>query len=420
MKTIKNIYENRKGLIQYFFVVFLLMAICFFIPSGNATIITINTSEDGLMAHMVSNSTFSILRNGAGNQIDRTATSTFSQFNAYSYQDKYTSLKRAGFVFDTSVLGNNVNINSAYLTIHGFSKINQFDANVSLGVTSFNPASKLNLVASDYSTFSDTRLSSDIPYTSFASSGGSNIFNLNSNGINNINKNGYSCFMLRLNYDINNSFTGNWYNAGSDYFRLYTINDSAANYPTLTISYTEITPTPTETITTIPTTTITTIPTTTITPLPDFYVYSGEITESSIKWFFSDTVTEIYIDNTKIESFDNKSGFYQLNNLNEHSLHSIIVKNESNIAENSVFTLSKINPTNNKDNFYAYIMAYILVLAGLFCCIFGTKIPFVGFGGVLFGLAGITTQLHGSFVNAILYLCIICAGFFIGFKGGND
>ncbi|MDD2208266.1 MAG: hypothetical protein PHU45_02805 [Bacilli bacterium] len=416
----KNIFTENKGVIQYFFLVFVLMAICFFITPTNGATITINASEDGIMSHTISNTTFSILRNGAGNQIDRTATSAFSQLQAHSYQDKYTSLKRAGFIFDTSMLGNNINIESASLKIHGFSKINQFDSNLSLGITSFNPSNKLNLVSTDYSTFSDTRLSSDISYTSFLSSGGGNIFNLNSDGINNINKNGYSCFMLRLNYDINNSFTGNWYNAGSDYFRLYTINDSAANYPTLTISYTEITPTPTETITTIPTTTITTIPTTTITPLPDFYVYAGEITESSIKWIFSDTVTEIYIDNTKIESFDNKSGFYQLNNLNEHSLHSIIVKNESNIAENSVFTLSKINPTNNKDNFYAYIMTYILVLAGLICCIVGLKVPFVGFGGVLFGLVGITTQLHGSFVNAILYLCIICAGFFIGFKGGND
>ena len=404
----KNIFTENKGVIQYFFVVFVLMAICFFITPTNGATITINASEDGIMSHTISNTTFSILRNGVGNQIDRTATSAFSQLQAHSYQDKYTSLKRVGFIFDTSMLGNNINIESASLKIHGFSKINQFDSNLSLGITSFNPVTKLNLVASDYSTFSDTRLSSDISYTSFVVSQGNNIFNLNSAGLNNINKNGYSCFMLRLNYDIDNSYSGIWYASGSDYFRFYTINDSSSNYPTLTIIYSEIAPT-----TTIPTT----IPTT---PLSDFYVYPDEITDNSIKWIFSDNVEDIYIDNSKIENFDNKSGFYQLNNLNENSVHSIIIKNETRIAENSAQTLSKQVLPNYKENFYAYIMAYILFLAGLACCIFGLKIPFVGFGGVLFGLAGITTQLHGSFVNGILYLTIICAGFFIGFKGGNN
>ncbi len=149
-------------------------------------------------------------------------------------------------------------------------------------------------------------------------------------------------------------------------------------------------------------------------------VNSSNITTNSITWSFDKSVNNMSIDGIYNINYDNRTGFFIYSNLQPNTSHQINVYSDEDNGINISKTLSEETNPTNEDNFYAYIMAYILVLAGLFCCIFGTKIPFVGFGGVLFGLAGITTQLHGSFVNAILYLCIICAGFFIGFKGGNN
>ena len=149
-------------------------------------------------------------------------------------------------------------------------------------------------------------------------------------------------------------------------------------------------------------------------------VNSSNITQNSIMWNFDKSVNNMSVDGVFNLNYDNRTGFFIYSNLKPNTSHQINVYSDDDTGANISKTLSEEITITNEENFYAYIMAYILFLAGLLCCIFGLKIPFVGFGGVLFGLAGITTQLHESFVNGILYLCIICAGFFIGFKGGEN
>jgi hypothetical protein len=152
-------------------------------------------------------------------------------------------------------------------------------------------------------------------------------------------------------------------------------------------------------------------------------INATDITEHTITWSYNYSIVlkSASLDGVSIPDFDTNSHQFTANDLTPNSSHTLCGYSTAGLSLcETTKTLPEIIIPTNQENFFAFVMAWIIFLAGLACCIVGISVDFVGFGGALFGFIGIISEVNGSFTNALLFLILICAGIFVGFKGGNQ
>lgn len=132
------------------------------------------TSVDGLVKRVwplvyPDPQTWAELRGGAGTIVADAGTLFTLDLRAGSNAGEWYWLSRVICLFDTSVIDPGHTILEASLSIKFSAPLNNFSLKPSLGVYASNPASDTGLVMADYSTFSDTLLSSTIPFDDIVS-----------------------------------------------------------------------------------------------------------------------------------------------------------------------------------------------------------------------------------------------------------
>ena len=170
-----------------------------FYPQPHPETVTV----DGYAFHFESNASWASVIAGAGvNYNDNAATGWAVRGVNATTTDKYTTLLRSAFLFNTAPLGVEVEIASAKFSVDGISKVDQPSATPNIAVYASNPASNTAIVAGDFDSFGSTILSDIVTYAGFNDSG-KNDFNLNAAGIAAINGGGISKLGLRNEeYDV--------------------------------------------------------------------------------------------------------------------------------------------------------------------------------------------------------------------------
>lgn len=196
-------------------------------------------NADGYVLRDTTSETFSNIRTNAGNIADNTSVTLDITLNASLTTNQYSGLSRSVLMFDTSALGAGAVIDSATLSIYGQAKSNGLGlsaAHAALSLVATSPSSTSTIVASDYGTFSTTKLATDIAFDDFSTSG-YNTYTLNASGLANISKTGVSKFGLRLAVD-NDAGTPAWVSGDVTYYVPYATERSGTSQdPVLSITY---------------------------------------------------------------------------------------------------------------------------------------------------------------------------------------
>ena len=198
-----------------------------------------NNPTDGSMAQDTDNSTWATIQSGAGNYKDDTSIGVGIVIGSGTNMNTWIYLSRATFCFDTSALTSSAIISSAILSLYGTNKSDGFTypTTPNINIYASTPASTSSLATSDFTQIGSTALcDTPITYAGFSTSG-YNDFNLNANGIKNINKTGISCFGARnVNYDVNN--TPPYHPAsGQQFTTLDFYTAKSINKPKLVVTY---------------------------------------------------------------------------------------------------------------------------------------------------------------------------------------
>lgn len=245
---------------KYLYIIFILLIGLIFQVSADSIILDI--AHDGYPVDWTTTGSFETLRGGSGTYAYNSVALSEYQLVAGTTENNFDKLYRDIYTFDTSSITENNTITSATLQLYYYYKLSNLGT-PNYGITKATPSNPLSFIGGDYTEWYNTRLCNDIEYSTFDEYHYYN-FSFNSNGISSINKSGYSCFMGRLSWDIDNSFTGSWSSGATSGIRFYQSGSGSSYWPKLIIEYSPaITPTPT---TSIPTTTPTTNPTTTYFP----------------------------------------------------------------------------------------------------------------------------------------------------------
>lgn len=196
-----------------------------------------STSVDGDTIRSGVNETFATIRAGAGTGAnDSSAVTESPQLTGSTTTDRFQSINRSFYLFDTNSLGSSADITIAVFSIEGTGKNNAI-GQTTIDVVSSAPASNTALVAGDHTTLGTTVYAS-ITYANFITTG-YNDFTLDANGRNHISKTGVSKFGTRLGWDTANSFTGTWASAANTRFNpRYAETASTTSDPKLVVTYT--------------------------------------------------------------------------------------------------------------------------------------------------------------------------------------
>ena len=182
---------------------------------GNTTS-TFFTSADGEVFRSGTNLTWADIHDGAGTVTGTTenASEVFTQTG--STTDRYNSIVRKIWSFDTSAIPDTDVISSALIQVYKRTSDNQYvsTSNFATNIYDATPASPTAIANADYGQLGTTPFSSNITLATWnalsvsdlVQNGTDNGYILNASGIANINKTGYSSFGSReVTYDAANS-----------------------------------------------------------------------------------------------------------------------------------------------------------------------------------------------------------------------
>jgi hypothetical protein len=114
--------------------------------------------------------------------------------------DQWATLSRSIFLFKTDGLTSSAILDSAVLSLAGYTKADGLSSSPQAVIVSANPSSNTSLTATDYSTLGSTTFSGTVTYANWTTDGTYNDFTLNSSGLANISKTGISKFGCRDYY----------------------------------------------------------------------------------------------------------------------------------------------------------------------------------------------------------------------------
>ena len=171
--------------------------------------------------------TFATLRGDAGGSVDNTGGAGDTLVGSDNVTDKYRLLYRFGSGFNTSSIGSD-NVDTATLSF--FSR--PAGAGIGLGDTNgqivdFNPADGSLFAAGDHVSYGTTLFSdTSILISTMDASAAYYDFPLNASGIANINGAGNSYYGRRLQWDVENNFTGTWASDNSSNWQSWAADDA--------------------------------------------------------------------------------------------------------------------------------------------------------------------------------------------------
>lgn len=161
-------------------------------------------SLTGYTSRSVINDTWSDIITGNGNSGGSTAEEYHSLGVIFSdgTSSKWFACTRGILIFDTSYLGS-ATITSAKLYFYKYSATNTLSTTQYIELTSGTVGSYSSIVAADYQRKGSTVLSDALNVATLPS--GYSYYTLNSSGISNINKSGYTVMFARIKSDVDNS-----------------------------------------------------------------------------------------------------------------------------------------------------------------------------------------------------------------------
>jgi len=155
--------------------------------------------------------TWTAARDGAGDNSWYSALGTgsglFVRINGSNNNvaQRFSFFGRTIVMFDTSILGDSINIVSSTLSLWLVAKLDELSIGMDACVVSSNPSAVDSISNSDYTTLGTTPLSNIVDYATFTNSA-YNDFTLNSGGISAISLTGTTKLgLINKNYDIDNS-----------------------------------------------------------------------------------------------------------------------------------------------------------------------------------------------------------------------
>lgn len=168
---------------------------------------TMEAAHDGYvnMGNATGNLSWAALRGGAGTSVTNAPPSgdLISEIAANVTTGYYIFSDRIIVSYDTSILPDDAVIDSATLTIWGTAHANGLGS-MEVAVVDASPASYTSYVAGDYDGTTFTRMATDITYALWDTDG-MNDFALNTAGLNQISRTGYTAFMITNNATVDNS-----------------------------------------------------------------------------------------------------------------------------------------------------------------------------------------------------------------------
>ena len=171
---------------------------------------------------------------------DAEADQWFVATNTHSTANKWTSIFRAIFLFNTSSIPDDASMNSAILSLWGTGKGNGNSSNPDINIYSSAPDSDTAVVAGDFDSLGTTAFSTTIAYNSW-NTAGYNDFALNAGGLAAIMKTGVSKFGAReATHDAAPDAAPTW-NLGSqnDFLQGYYADQAGTDKdPKLVVTYT--------------------------------------------------------------------------------------------------------------------------------------------------------------------------------------
>lgn len=177
---------------------------------------------------------------GAGTGADTTATpNDCASMQASTVTDRFTSLFRGIFLFDTSSILVTDALSAAVLTLTGDVKGNGLGSH-GVVITGSAPAIDSNLDGSDFETISKTAFCSAVAYGSLATSGGTTDFTFNGTGIAAIALgSGRTKLASMMDWDQAESFGGSWVLGDASYWLVHMADESGTTQdPLLTVTHT--------------------------------------------------------------------------------------------------------------------------------------------------------------------------------------
>jgi hypothetical protein len=189
---------------RLFLILFLLLMVG--VVSADTLIIYSLNGDNGEFEHATGGASYAAHRGGAGNAVYTGGNFAPTLLRNGSAALSFYAMGRSFHGFNTSIVGGGNTITSAKLGVYVYDKDNKLGS-PDYGITGFTPASYTgDYVAGDYDSFGNTEFATRVPYASVSSTYQN--WTLNAAGIAAINKTGWSNFMIRDSWDLNNSFTG--------------------------------------------------------------------------------------------------------------------------------------------------------------------------------------------------------------------
>ena len=198
-------------------------------------------SVDGRVGYSGTELTWADLLVAGGNSISQSGTSELTiHISAGVTTNKWQTLIRGIFLFDTSAISSSANISSATLSLYGVYKRDDLLITPNINIYSSNPASNTILVDADYGSLGSTPFcDTPITYNNW-SEVGYNDFILNAAGIAAITKGGITKLGTRnASYDVA-AVAPSWSQPSVPNSELYcyTVEKGGSYRPKLTINYT--------------------------------------------------------------------------------------------------------------------------------------------------------------------------------------
>lgn len=204
-----------------------------------------STTVDGQLnrEEATETATWQTLHDATSAPANDTATDVTIELRATANTDKWKQLIRGVFTFDTSSIGDTDTINSATLSLYG--KLDQGDSfSVSHNIVEATPDSSTALTSTDYDNFSTTTVFSTAKTQASLSEAAYNNYDLNSNGLLNINKSGVSKFGVLIEADRQN-VPPTWVGDGDSNYHYHSSEATGtSNDPKLTVVYSDTVPAP--------------------------------------------------------------------------------------------------------------------------------------------------------------------------------
>lgn len=200
-----------------------------FYPDANPE----TSSVDGYAIRSGTDLTWADIRDGAGTSADASGTVNSPLLQASTTSNRWTSMMRDAYLFDTSSIGAGNNPTAATLNFYVEGKLDNFSQSVD--VVDVAPASDTDIIAADYTTFGTTSFGS-VAISSVTSSSWNSI-TLNASGLAAISLTGITKFGLRLSGDRTNT-EPTWSSGGYSFINIRTADYAGDTYtPYLRVTY---------------------------------------------------------------------------------------------------------------------------------------------------------------------------------------